>query len=381
MRRREAQRVILWSLLLSLAGLSPATAKGPLVPAPMAAEGLAVARALPLPVLAAQHPTWTPGLAPHQLIDDFEAAAWPDPSIWAAVLDLSGRDDAPITWGPRECRAASGRQSLWAIGGGDRGRSLPCGNAFPHGQVSSAVLALDLRPLHAVAELWLSFDLWADAAPNEGLLISVLEADTQGNPSGRRIVYSATGHSASWARGVKLDLVRLIDRFSGREMDARGQYVLLEFLFLGLADTPDAEGIYLDNLALSSREATPIVVTPVPEADQTMGCSGGTDCGSLSVRAYVDSRCDGRYQPGIDALLPGTPRVTVTTGSIILRSHLTTSGSAFFRLPYSEPVVAELGVPEGYVMCSNSRQSVTLRPRDFQPFGRAKVEFRLQRAR
>ncbi len=380
MRGLDLKSLALSLVLVSAASLSGAQANEPVVLTPLADKVLSVAEALPVPVFELAQPVWTPSLAPYQLIDDFESASWPEGSIWPVVLDLSGYADEPVTWGPRGCRAAAGRQALWAIGGGARGQALTCGSAFRHGQVSSAVLALDLRPLRAMDQVWLSFDIWADAGPNEGLLISVLEADTQGNP-GRRIVYSATGHSAAWARGVRLDLVRLADRSGTWRMDARGHSVLLEFLFLGLPDTPDGEGIWLDNLALECLEAPPVVVTPVPAPDQTIGCSGGDLCGSLTVRAYVDSRCDGRFQPGNDTLLPGAPRVHVTTGSIVLSAQLTSAGSIYFRLPYVEPVIAELAVPEGFVMCSNSRNPATLRPRDFQPFGRAKFEFRLKPAR
>lgn len=376
MRPIDVRRAMMILVVLSAAGPS-ASAVGA-GPVPVDGTTIAAATALPLPAPLAQL-AWVPGRAGDQLIDDFESSTWPEPSIWAAVLDLGRLTGEAITWGARDCRAAAGQQSLWAIGGGAAGAGQPCGSSFRGDQASSAVLALDLRALHSVAQLWLSFDIWADAAANEGLLISVLEGDAQGNPTGRRIVYSATGRSTAWARGVRLDLTRLVDRSGGWRFDARGQQVLLEFLFLGLAGSPGGEGIFLDNLWLSSREATPIVVTPTPGPDLTNGCSGGSQCGSLTVRAYVDSRCDGRFQPGIDGYLREQPRVTVTTGSLVLGTQLSAYGAAYFRLPYDQTVITELSMPPGYELCPNARNPAVREPRDFRLFGRAKVEFNLKR--
>jgi hypothetical protein len=369
------------ALLLTAGGLALAaphvTASGQ-PPQPVSAAMVAQVARVPLPAVAGQLPSWTPAPVPEQMIDDFEASPWPDPDIWPAIFDLSGRTDSQLSWGPRDCRAASGSRALWAIGGGADGGALPCDANYPDGQASSAVLALDLRPMRSVSELWLQFDIWADAPPNEGLFVNVLEGGAGGNPIARHVVYSATGRSTAWARRVRLDLTRLEDRQQAWAMDARGNHVLLELLFVSLSGLPDGQGIFLDNLSLVSREPTPIVVTPTPAPDITMGCSGGTDCGSLTVHAFVDSGCDGRYQAGIDRQVTSGPRVDVTASGVLLGTELSPSGSAYFRLPYSGGALVRFAVPDGYEMCANSPNPVELKASAFKPFGRAKLDLRVR---
>jgi hypothetical protein len=208
--------------------------------------------------------------------------------------------------------------------------------------------------------------------------------DRYGNPIARRTVFSATGRGAAWARGQRIDLTDLRDRLDpGWHLDARGRALYVEFLFVSGVGMPDGEGIHLDNLSLSAGLPTPIIVppdtpTPPPTVDRTVACTGGRDCGSLSVRAFVDSRCDGRYQAGLDSLIRSHPRVDVVAGAELLGTELGDTGSAFFRLPVNDGAEVRFEVPTGYVMCSNSPNPESLSKRDFGMFRRASVDFRVK---
>ena len=66
-------------------------------------------------------------------------------------------------------------------------------------------------------------------------------------------------------------------------------------------------------------------------------------------------------------------------GSEVLGTKLSRSGSAYFRLPFKGGVEATFQVPSGYEMCANSSNPAILTAREFEPFGRAKLSFRIVR--
>jgi hypothetical protein len=342
---------------------------------------LATVQSLPLPVVSHPAPGWAPAQAPTQVIDDFESPSWPNPGIWVAVTDLNSPTDVKVTWAPRDCQAASGNRSLWATGGGRDGGALPCSSPYPDNVAASALLRLDFTAQRSVSELWLRYDVWADATADEGLFISFLEADATGNPTARHIVYSATGRASAWSRDVTLDLLNLRDRLDPTwRTDPRSQRITLEFLFTSRQGTPRGEGIYVDNISLLTQEPTPVIVTPATPGTPTPttdACTRGTECGSLSVRAYIDSGCDARFQAGIDSALRTQSWVTVQAGDAMLGTPLSPSGTAYFRLPYAKGVEVQLSVPAGYAMCHNSLNPVSLPASAFERFGRAKVDLRL----
>ncbi len=371
------------ALFLGLpAGSADAALRQPMPVTAAAVEAVRHLPALPLPIDA---PQWTASKAAQQTIDDFESAAWPAPNTWVYVTDLTGAQAGQHMWGPRDCRAADGVKSLWAVGGGASGAGLSCGSSAPDGEVTAALLWLDLSAVRSFKELFLAFDIWADAAPTEGLFVNFMSFDAVGTPVDRRTVYSATGHVEDWARGVHLDLTDLRDRLDPSwRYDARGQHLYLEFVFLSVVNGSPDEGIYIDNLTLVTEEYPPIIVppdtpTPPPTVDRTVACDGGPGCGTLAIRAFVDTRCDGRYQGGIDSKVTSQPRVDVTAGSELLGTVLSRSGSAYFRLPFGSGVNVTFAVPDGYEMCPNSANPAELSPRDFEPLGRAKLDFRIVR--
>jgi hypothetical protein len=305
------------------------------------------------------------------------------------------------TWAPRDCRAANGSRSLFAVGGGADGASHPCGGApYPAGVASSALLYLDLSRFRSARTLALSFDIWADAEPHEGVFVNYVEFDAAGLMTERRIVYSGTGRVQSWLRGLELDLTRLRDRQDGSwSGDLRGQRVYLELLFVSSDEVnlSRGEGVFLDNLAIESDPFVTIVppaptATPTPVAnpsptpaatpgtiERTVACEGGPGCGSLGVRSFLDYNCDGRYQPGLDRPVTTRPRVDVVAGAEILGTSLSLGGSAFFRLPTSAGVSVQLAVPEGMGMCSGWPNPIVLTAEDFGQRNNKQVVFPLRR--
>lgn len=384
---RNLARRGLFVLVLAVLAVLPALQVRAAGPQPQQVDRSSVEQmqrlpALPLPDDA---PAWRASPTPQQLIDDFESGTWPDRYTWVYVADLNGAAAGHHHWGPRSCRAADGSRSLWAVGGGTDGSVLPCASAAPDGEATTALLWLDLRSVRGMSGLDLAFDVWADAAPNEGLFINFMQFDAVGIPTERRTIYSATGRVGNWARGVRVDLTDLRDRLDPAwRFDARGQHIYLEFVFFSVDGASPGEGVYLDNLSLVAREPTPIIIppyTPTPQepVDRTVACEGGPDCGTLAVRAFVDTRCDGRYQGGIDAKITSQPRVDIVAGTEALGAQLSRSGSAYFRLPFAGGVQATFEVPDGYEMCANSDNPSELTAKDFKPLGRAKLSFRVVR--
>jgi hypothetical protein len=368
------------SVLLALLAMAGGQAAAEPVPGLVAVDesGHRAAAAWPLPAPASDAGWFAPA-AGRTLVDDFEGAPWPDPERWVQVLDLDGGGNGEYVWSPRDCHPAVGGRSLWAVGGGFEGSQLLCGASYPDGAASSALLSLDLGAQAGVARLALTFDIWADAAPNEGLFINYVSFDPGGAVRERRTVFSATGRVGAWARAVRLDLTALRDRADGAwRLDLRGRQAYLEFLFISLPNMPDGEGIFLDEIYVDSEDAPRPTATP--GGNQTVGCATGADCGTLAVRGYVDGRCDGRYQPGLDDPLRGA-RVEVGAGAVGLGTTLSKSGNALFRVPLSAGVTAGLVVPNGYMICPNGSGTVTLAAKDFLPFGRKQVEFRVTRLR
>ncbi len=382
--RKRTGPFLLFALVLAALPILQVSAAGP---QPYAVDRAAVEsmHRIQAPHLPADAPAWVAQRQPWQLIDDFEAPSWPRAGTWVLVADLNGSTGGDYQWAPRDCEAAGGTKALWAVGGGADGTVLPCNSPYPDGAASSALLWLDLTALRTVSDVEMVFDIWADAAPNEGVFINYMVFDAVGNPVERRTVYSATGRASTWARGVRLDLTDLRDRLDPIwRLDGRGGHLLLEFVFVSVSGMSDGEGIFLDNLALEIVEPTPIIVppdtpTPPPQVDRTVACTNEPDCGTLSVRAFVDTRCDGRYQGGIDSLVKSGNRVDVVAGAELLGGKLSRTGKISFRLAYSAGVQARFEVPDGYEMCATSSNPADLSASNFQPYGLAKLDFRIVR--
>jgi hypothetical protein len=344
----------------------------------------ALARIADLPRLRlpASAAAWVaPGEGRHT-IDDFEAATWPDPSIWPLVSDLTGSADGEYLWATSKCHAAHGEASLRADGGGAAGAGLSCGAPYPAAQQTSAVLALDLSGLHSAGKVDLAFDVWADADWNEGLFINHLVFGPDGTLVSRRVVYSATGRVGAWATDVRLDLTDLRDaQDPSWHMDLRGRRAYLELAFLSAAGTSGGEGIYVDGLALVAEARAPIVVTPVPPTatpppvDRQVACGREPECKTIVVQAFDDYGCDGRYRRGLDFPLRGATRIDIVAGSEVLGATLGTSDTLYFRVPMTGDARVSVVSPPGYRLCPGLANPRTVEPSDFGRKDTVKVVF------
>lgn len=330
-------------------------------------------------------------------IDGFEAVPWPDPALWPLVADLEAiaRGDAGggAPWAPASCGSTEGSRALRAASDG-----RACDAPYPAGAASSALLALDLSHTAADRALSLAFDVWMDADPDEGLLLHYVRIGADGRAVERRQVWSGTGRLGDWVHGVSIDLTDLRDRFDSTwRYDLRGRRVHLELLFRS-GDGSDARGALLDRLRLVREPAPPTPVpsattaptavpTPVPPTPttppdlvRTNACTPSGACVQLAVRAYVDFRCDGRLQPGVDSPLRAepAPRVDVEAGAERLGGPLSASGTAIFLFPPVPETRVALAVPEGFEACPGVDNPATVASDAFRR-GLARLELRVRR--
>lgn len=313
------------------------------------------------------------------VLDTFEGPIWPDPARWLYVADLAQGGAAGGTrWSPSTCLARAGARSLRANGATPSGPPA-CSAPYAGPFTAAAILALDLSALGGATKAELAFDLWLDAEPNEGLLVSLLTPATEGAYD-RRILRSVSGRVGNWVSGgLRVDLADARDVYDAAwRGDLRGRQALLEFVFVSADGSGVARGAFIDNLTFTA--LPPTAPTPPPGAvERTTACSGSRDCGSVSVFAYVDAGCDRRFRRGVDTPLATLARVDVVAGGDVLGARLSPGGRQTFLYPTNRSATLTLAVPDGYALCPNSPNPVALTPADFNRFRRASVEFRLQR--
>lgn len=316
------------------------------------------------------------------VIDTFERADWPAGAAgdnrWLpqTLLDLR-QPSGGRRWASSPCQAADGTRSLCPICGGPAGAGYRCGDPYPADTSPSVLLRLDLSKRQNMERLDLVMDIWADAAPDEGLFVNYVEYDRAGDVAERRPIYSATGRLSAWARGQRLNLLDVRDALDPAwRASFAGRVVHVELLFHSHGSTPGGAGIFVDNVRLVSRAAT-VPVTPVPTPSiGSVYCPAGSTCGSLQVEAFIDYRCDGNYQQGVDRKL-GRQWVEVLAGATPLGAFTKPSGSTFFRLPIDQPMTVTFTMPAGHKMCANSPNPLTLTATDFGRSLRKKIRFRV----
>ncbi len=403
------------------AGAERAAAEDAELPRLAAAELRAALAALPVPERVASsrapgEPAGSGGAEALQqptdrLLDDFERTAWPGGApnssllTWlpSSLADLWAAPGAGFFWAGSACQAASGTRSLCPICGGPQGAGHACGARYPELTAGSVTLRLDLGAQQGMAELDLRLDIWADAEPHEGLVVNYLEPVPGGGPARRRTLRSFTGNLQSWARDQKVALLDARDEEDPAwRADLSGRIVDIELLFISHSNQPGAQngqGLFLDNLRLWARPRT-VVVTPQPSVtprasatapatplptlpptgDRNVFCPAGEPCGRLRVETYVDARCDGRFQAGVDTWLAGQ-RIDVVTGGEPLRATTSRLGSAYFLLPTRRDTTVAFTAPAGYQLCANSPAPLRLGAADFGRWGNKQVSFRVKRVR
>ncbi|MFN2229458.1 MAG: lectin like domain-containing protein [Anaerolineae bacterium] len=209
--------------------------------APVVADGTQVRIFLPVVAngYAPQAPGWTAVLE-----EDFEGDA---PSEW----QLSDQNPAEglYTLGKRSCRAYSGSQAGWLVGGG-AGAELGCQSAYPRQVEAWAVYGPFSLAGTSAAEL--AFQIWLNSEPEyDGLFAG---ASTDGVSF---YGYTVTGNSAGW-RPYRLDL-RAVPELGNLAGQAK-VWVALIFVSDGVVRLQ--EGAYIDDIVLRKYTGTP---ADVPE--------------------------------------------------------------------------------------------------------------------
>ena len=347
-------------------------------------------------------------------LEDFERNDWPagaplDATLaWipSSLTDLIGGPFG-YHWAVSDCQVGGGLSSLCAVCGGAGGGQLACGDAYPDRVASSILLRLDLSNWREMDQLDLVMDVWADAEPHEGMILNYMDYAADGSFIARHPILSTTGTLRDWARDQRLDLLAVRDELDPTwSRNLAGQIILFELLFVSSEDGGNGEGIFIDNLAIEVLPRT-VVVTPEPSptatpspspvaspsplpsatpvasptpSSATIYCPPGSDCSRLRVEGFVDLRCDGRYQAGLDSWADGR-RVDIDVAGIVLGTELSRNGSAYFLLPTRSGITVRFEVPAGYRMCGNSPNPRILGPADFGPYGNKQLDFRIVRQR
>ncbi len=346
-------------------------------------------------------------------LEDFEDGSWPagtslhPAASWLveSLTDLRGGSFG-YHWAGSDCRAAGGLRSLCAICGGTGGQQLGCDDPYPDGVASSVILRLDLAPWREMDRLDLVMDIWTEAEPHEGLIVNYLDYARDGSLRGRHAIRSFTGQLMDWARDQRIDLLRAVDEEDPSwTRNFAGQIILLELLFVSSEDAGNGRGIYIDDMALEFESSTVVVTaeasptatasatprsTPTPSVgpspsatpgDRTVYCPSGQDCSRLRVEAFIDLRCDGRYNAGVDSWVTGRRIDLVTGGGVALGGPLSRRGSIYFLLPSRDGAEVRFDVPSGYEMCANSPNPREVSAGDFGRFGNEQIDFRIRRQR
>jgi peptide/nickel transport system substrate-binding protein len=188
------------------------------------------------------------------VIDDFEAADWPDPEVWEPIV---AEDDGSYLWAPRTCRASSGSRSLWGVGGGTAGSRLGCRRSYPAGVVTRIVLSLDLAPYAAADPLALVFDVAADllSDSSRGDFLSVMYLRPDPETGSERVPViewtGATGPNVEF-RTWQVNLLDVQDKYDpARRWNLAGQAVQFEFMFSAGRDSSQrGEGPHIDRVRI-----------------------------------------------------------------------------------------------------------------------------------
>jgi hypothetical protein len=227
----------------------PTEPEAPAAPAAPAAAGRGQAYRLFVPMVANEYALVTTGWTVI-LQEDFEGELSGE---WA----LSDEDPADGSYilGQRSCRAYSGSQSGWFVGGG-AGAALGCQSAYPRRVASWMVYGpFDLA---GASDAELAFQLWLNSEPEyDGFFAgaSIDGTDYHG--------YMVTGNSSGWMPyRLNLRAVPELGDIAGNEE------IWIALLFVSDGVVMTQEGAYIDDIVLRRFVGTPAdlpeEVAPVP---------------------------------------------------------------------------------------------------------------------
>jgi len=218
-------------------------------------------------------------------IDDFEGVVL-DPFKWV-VFDLDEDEYGSYCWGLSKCRPepTAGEQSLWAVGGCEDGLKLNCGDPYPNGANSSAILRLDLSGWQTPPrELKLVFDVWLntrsesrDGVVGDGLFVNYLHFLPGGRQEHVVVKHMTSQFPEDYWETVEIDLLDICDAYDcDKHHNLAGEAtVLLQYLFMSKDEAGGElpEGAYIDNVRLVASDPptpsatptwNPTIPTPTP---------------------------------------------------------------------------------------------------------------------
>jgi hypothetical protein len=213
-----------------------------------------VVRELPPPTPAPRL-TATPMTDWVTIVSESFEGAFPGP--WF-VIDGSGRTSNRYYWAPSTCRAYEGRHSGWALGGGDRGRLLRCGDSYPNGASSWMMYGpfslAGATSAQLELQLWLQSQIGSDGVC---LMASLDGKEFHG--------LCDSGVSEGWIeRQLNLANAPVFGNLTGRQR----VWVAVVFLSDGTVTFP--EGAYVDDIELRRCAATRCADAVQPAAAATL---------------------------------------------------------------------------------------------------------------
>jgi hypothetical protein len=219
-----------------------------------------VVRSVSLPVVVYNippPPTATPTPSPWITLvaENFEGDF---PGPWF-VWDGDAAQNGEYMWGKRDCRPYAGSYSGWAVGGGDTGRQIGCGNPYPNNSVSwmryGPFSLADARAATLRFMLWLNVEYGSDGICR---MVSTDGAHYAG--------FCTTGQTPGWIERT-IDLANVPN--AGNFLGQSTVYVALVFI----SDESQArpEGAYVDDIVLRKCWAQSCPPPAAPPIDGSAG--------------------------------------------------------------------------------------------------------------
>jgi len=178
------------------------------------------------------------------------------PNQWS----LFGGD---YTWGKRNCHAAGGSYSGWAVGGGSSGQSLACGSDYPDDVDSWMIYGPFSLADATAAEVLFSHWVYSENDFDTLFVGASIDGDWFYGPY-------FSGDSEGWLDG-RFDLtnVATLGNLAGRAQ------VWIAFAFQTDEDTNYREGAFVDNIVLHKRATGSSGLEPGGEAVPAFGQGSG----------------------------------------------------------------------------------------------------------
>lgn len=231
---------------------------------------------------------------------DFPTGLW-------QIHDGNGSAGGEYFWAKRDCKPSEndgGAYSAWAVGGGDDGRNLACGQNYRDSANSWMIYGpFDLTDATAAEVI---FDLWVDTEEDD---VVTWGASTDGETFGWQ--QPIWGNYQAWFGGMRFDLARVPDLGS-----LTGQpRIWLAFHFVTNADGKTAQGVFVDNVTVRAHLGPRPTPTPIPTATLSLTpTSSPTPTGTTTPLpgATASPSPTGTATPAVTPMASSTPTPSST---------------------------------------------------------------------